>query len=30
MTTGKYDDEHWSPEARNARPLFNLWPRKDK
>ena len=30
MTTGKYDDEHWSPEARNARPLLNLWPRKDQ
>lgn len=29
MTTGKYDDEHWSPEARNARPLYHLLPRKD-
>jgi thiosulfate reductase cytochrome b subunit len=28
MTTGGYDDEHWSPEARNARPFVNLAPAK--
>jgi thiosulfate reductase cytochrome b subunit len=28
MTTGGYDDERFSPEARNARPLINLAPAK--
>ncbi len=26
MTTGGYDEERWSPEARQARPLINLRP----
>jgi thiosulfate reductase cytochrome b subunit len=26
MTSGRYDAERWSPEARNARPLVNLAP----
>jgi len=30
MTTGGYDEDRWSPEARNARPLFNLRPRSKK
>ncbi|MDZ7629902.1 MAG: cytochrome b/b6 domain-containing protein [Gemmatimonadaceae bacterium] len=28
MTTGGYDDERFSPEARNARPFVNLAPAK--
>lgn len=28
MTTGKYDHDRWSPEARNARPLWGLWSRR--
>ena len=28
MTTGGYDDERYSPEARNARPFVNLAPAK--
>jgi thiosulfate reductase cytochrome b subunit len=28
MTTGGYDAERWSPEARNARPLLHLRPRR--
>ncbi len=28
MTTGKYDAERWSPEARNARPFSRWFPRK--
>lgn len=27
MTSGGYDAERWSPEARNARPLLHLLPR---
>jgi hypothetical protein len=26
MTTGGYDADRWSPEARNARPLYHLLP----
>jgi len=26
MTTGGYDDDRFSPEARNARPFTNLAP----
>jgi len=28
MTTGRYDEERWSPEARNARPFSRWLPRK--
>jgi thiosulfate reductase cytochrome b subunit len=28
MTTGGYDEERWSPEARNARPFYHLLPRR--
>lgn len=28
MTTGGYDEPRWSPESRNARPLWNLRPRR--
>jgi thiosulfate reductase cytochrome b subunit len=29
MTTGGYDAERFSPEARHARPLLHLLPRRD-
>jgi len=30
ITTGGYDEDRWSPEARNARPLSNLLPRSKR